>query len=179
MNTADTAERHAPLVQAERERFARSNQALMDGGQRSGRARALTLVGCCSALLIAACSGSGPKPINSPTAGLSCIDDSPGCVAKRQKTLRHLMTSPDRQWMRTPPDAAAYASGVRLFAYKRQKSQLSCPELKSALQEARSAPSALKAAKTPITPAQASRSKMFAKEVGRELKRELRRRCRG
>lgn len=142
-------------------------------------AAATVFVWLLPACLLAACSGGPGASVSSPTAGLSCIDDSPACVARRQATLQHFMSSPDRSWIRQRPDAAAYASGVRLFAYKRQKTALSCAELKTGVAEADGAPRALQAASGGLTPAQVSRSKMLAREVSSELKREHRSRCKG
>jgi len=113
-------------------------------------------------------------------AGLSCVDDSANCIARRKRTLNHLMTSPDRSWMNSQPSAKAYASGVRLFAYKRQKTSLNCKELGLGRQEARAAASVLKGPQgRELSPAQVSRGAMLAKEVDRELKREMSRRCKG
>lgn len=81
--------------------------------------------------------------------------------------------------MREPASAASYASGVRLFAYKTKKKELSCDELSMGRREADSAPGVLRgpqAAK--LTPAQASRGIMLAGEVSRELGNEFTRRCR-
>ena len=135
-------------------------------------------VGLAVLLVLPSCAGGPAKTIGYPAEGLNCIDDSARCVAKRQATLRYYMNSPDRSWVKQRPDAAAYASGVRMFAFKRQKGKLSCGELKSGLNEANGASRTLKAAGNRLTPAQVSRSKMLAREVGRDLKRELRRRCR-
>lgn len=140
---------------------------------------ALAILCLVPTLLLVACGVGPDKPVGSPTAGLTCLDDSPGCIAKRQATLQHYTSSPDRSWIRQRPDAAAYASGVRLFAYKRQKSRLSCAELASGIAEADAAPRTLEAASSRLTPAQLSRGKMLANEVSSELKRERRRRCKG
>lgn len=128
-------------------------------------------------MALTGCSGGTTKTIGSPTAGLKCIDDSPSCIAQRQATLKYFLSSPDRAWVRQRPDAKAYASGVRLFAYKRQKTSLSCSELKSGMSEAGRAPAALRGG-SGLSPAQVSRGKMLAREVARELKREHGRRCR-
>lgn len=125
------------------------------------------------------CGGGQSPSVTSSMAGLKCIDDSSRCIGLRQSTLQHLMRSPDRGWMRRAPDADAYASGVRLFAFKRQKASLSCPELKFALNEAQRGPAVLDRAGGRLSPAQLSRGKLLAGEVARELRREQRRRCRG
>jgi hypothetical protein len=117
----------------------------------------------------------GDAPIES--AGLSCVDDSPRCVAERQSALKDLVADPQRRWIKEPASPAAYASGVRMFAYKQKKRELTCEELAHGQREASGAASSLKGAGSQLTPAQVSRGTMFAGEVGRELANEAKRRC--
>ena len=82
---------------------------------------------------------------------------------------------PGRQF-RTAPEA--HASGVRLFAMSKRRKELSCDELKHAKREADSAPSALRGpGGKNLTPAQISRGVMLASDVGRELAKEISKRC--
>ncbi|MGQ0672389.1 MAG: hypothetical protein ACT4N2_05850 [Hyphomicrobium sp.] len=119
----------------------------------------------------------GEAPIDSGHAGLSCVDDSPRCIAERQRTLSALVADPQRRWVKEQPTPSAYASGVRLFAFKTTKKTLTCDELAAGRREADGAPSSLKGAGSSLTPAQVSRGAMFASEVGRELGNEMKRRC--
>jgi hypothetical protein len=48
-------------------------------------------------------------------AGLGCVDDSLECRNMRQTSLAALLADRSRSWVREPADAAAYASGVRLW----------------------------------------------------------------
>jgi hypothetical protein len=115
-----------------------------------------------------------------PPAGAAaayCVDDSAGCIAQRQATLKTMMADPKRSWVRQPAGPYAYAAGVRLFAFRGKKRELTCDELSWGRKEAEAAPAALKGA-TGITPAQASRGTMLAAEVSRELSKEFARRCR-
>ena len=80
--------------------------------------------------------------------------------------------------MKEQPTPDAYASGVRLFAMRTKKHDLTCDELARGRQEADSAPSALKSQGTRYSQAQISRGVMLAAEVGRELGAEFGRRCR-
>jgi hypothetical protein len=67
---------------------------------------------------------------------------------------------------------------VRLFAFRVSKAELSCEELAHGRREAEAAPKAVKG-HPGLSPAQVSRTTMFAGEVQRELAAELkRRRCR-
>ncbi len=116
--------------------------------------------------------------VTSPLAGLSCIDDTPNCIQKRQSTLRYLTNDPTRAWVRQRPTPMAYASGVRLFAFKKKKAELSCAELKIGKLEADSAKKVMSGTgASGLTPAQVSRGTMLATEVSRDLRREQKRRC--
>lgn len=125
---------------------------------------------------LSACTGSlGPEDNR---AGLSCIDDSTECVARRQTTLNALLSDKDRSWVKEQPTPHAHASGVRLFAFRSKKSELSCEELVHARREADGAPKMLKGSQG-LSPAQISRASMFAAEVSKELSVEMKkRRCR-
>ncbi len=128
------------------------------------------------ALMVAGCAVNTAS-VSSPMAGLDCIDDSLDCIAKRQATLRHLTGDDSRAWVRQSPTPRAYASGVRLFAFRKTKGKLNCDELKIGRREAENAPKILRG--NEFTPAQVSRGTMFAAEVARDLRRELGRRCKG
>jgi hypothetical protein len=130
------------------------------------------LVGC--ALSLAAC-GMG---IDDSRAGLTCIDDSPNCIGQRQATLKSMLADKERRWVKEPATPQAHASGVRLFAFRSAKAELTCEELMHGRREAEAAPRALKGQQG-LSPAQISRAALFAAEVQRELAAEMnRRRCR-
>lgn len=129
-------------------------------------------LGACT---LGACAISSPEI--GARAGLGCVDDSPECVNRRQATLRHMMNDRSRSWVHEAPTPEAYASGVRLFAYKSKKKELTCDELRRGKLEADTARTSLNSVGDRLTPAQVSRSVMLAGEVGRELEREINRRC--
>jgi hypothetical protein len=111
-------------------------------------------------------------------AGLACVDDSPACISHRQAALRQMVGDSKRSWVREPATPVAYATGVRLFAFKSKKKELSCDELAVGRREADGAPGALRGpGGKGLTPAQVSRGVMFAAEVSRELGNEMGRRC--
>ncbi len=110
-------------------------------------------------------------------AGLGCVDDSPECVQRRQATYRNMVDDKSRSWVNEQPTPEAYASGVRLFAFKTKKKELTCDELKRGKLEADTARTSVNSIGGRLTPAQASRSIMLAGEVGRELQNEINRRC--
>jgi hypothetical protein len=136
-------------------------------------ALAMALGGC--AVWLSACGGIG---LDDDRAGLSCVDDSAHCVGQRQATLKAMVADKDRKWVKEPPTVHAHASGVRLFAFRSTKAELSCEELSHGRREAEAAPRALKG-QSSLSPAQVSRASLFANEVQKELAAEMkRRRCR-
>ena len=127
-------------------------------------------------LALSACSGGLGPPDG--RAGLSCIDDSTECVEQRQATLKSMLADKDRAWVKEPATPHAHASGVRLFAFRSKKTELTCEELAHGRKEAEGAPKALKGGQG-LSPAQISRASMFAAEVNKELSVEMKkRRCR-
>ncbi len=127
-------------------------------------------------LILSACSGGGGDLDD--RAGLSCVDDSPGCVARRQATLKSMLADSSRKWVRETPTPKAHASAVRLFAFRTKKAELTCEELAHGRREAEAAPKTLRGQQG-LSPAQIPRASLFAAEVGKELGAELRRRrCR-
>ncbi len=126
--------------------------------------------------LLAACGGNNVN-ITTPGAGLKCVDDSPACIAERQATMKAMLADPNRTWVAQRPDAAAYASGVRLFAFKSKKKELSCAELQAGKREADAGPAILRTPGNGLSHSQVSRGVILAHEVSRELSRELGRRC--
>lgn len=111
-------------------------------------------------------------------AGLGCVDDSPACIEQRRVALNDIMSDKSRTWVHQAPTPEAYASGVRLFAFKTRKTQLNCDELAVGRREADNAPAVLRGPQASnLSPAQVSRGLMLGAEVSRELAAEMKRRC--
>lgn len=129
--------------------------------------------------LISGCSSNeivAPPP---PTGGLACVDDSKHCVDQRMSTLKGMMADRNRSWVRDQATPASYASGVRLFAFKGRKKELSCEELAIGKREADAGPGVLRGpGGQGLSPGQISRGAMLSGEVAKELGVEMRRRCR-
>lgn len=144
---------------------------------RAAKQRAV-LAGACAVIglsLISGCTGLGTDEAK---GGLSCLDDSPECVDQRQAALKAMLADKERAWLKEPATAEAHASGVRLFAFRSKKTEMTCEELSYAKKEAEGAPKVLKASQG-LSPAQISRASLFAIEVNKELTAEMRkRRCR-
>jgi hypothetical protein len=142
-------------------------------GARIAVARTLLAAG----LILGGCSNN-EVALAPSQSGLGCVDDSPHCVAERGNALRGLMADKSKAWVRSPATPAAYASGVRLWAFKQKKRDLNCDELSYARREADAAAPALRSANGSLTPAQISRGIMLAQDVSKELGNEFGRRCR-
>jgi hypothetical protein len=136
-------------------------------------------LGCMLAawLALAGCGGT-PEPNLGVSGDTKCVDDSVHCITQRQSHLKALLADKDRRWVHQPASADAYAGGVRLFAFKSRKKELSCAELAVGRREADAGPGVLRGpAGRHLTPAQVSRGAMLATEVSRELAGEMKRRC--
>jgi len=128
---------------------------------------------------IAGCAGSGESPSVDVSAGLYCIDDSKECIGRRSASLKALQADKSRAWVRQRPDALSYASGVRLFAFRTLRADLTCEELGIGRREADGAAGALRGPSGKgLSPAQVSRGVMLGGEVSRDLAKEMSRRCR-
>lgn len=137
---------------------------------------------CASSLLLlalAGCAGASPDPSLELRSGPHCVDDSKECIERRQGALKGMMADRNRKWVREPATPQSYASGVRLFAFKGRKRELTCDELAAGHREAEAAPAVLRGSGAAgLSPAQISRGTILAAEVARELSIEMKRRCR-
>jgi hypothetical protein len=127
-------------------------------------------------LILGACTG-GEVVTVAPKAGMSCVDDSSQCIAERGTALKGLMADKSKAWVKQPATPSAYASGVRLWAFKQKKKELNCDELGHARREADGAAPSLRSANGSLTPAQISRGIMLAQDISKELGNEFGRRC--
>ncbi len=141
-------------------------------------ARAATLLlAWLAGVAVSACSSTDADVV-APRAAIGCVDDSPHCIAERGNTLKVLMGDRSKAWMRAPASPGTYAAGVRLWAFKQKKRELTCDELGHARREADGAAPSLRSAAGSLTPGQISRGIILAQEVSRELGNEFGRRCR-
>jgi hypothetical protein len=128
--------------------------------------------------IVGGCSTAAVDP-EPPRAAFGCVDDSKQCIEQRQAALRALQGDRTKAWVRQPASINSYATGVRLFAFRTEKSRLSCDELSIGRREADAAPGVLRGPQAQgLQPQIVSRSIMFAGEVSKELGREAQRRCR-
>ena len=130
-------------------------------------------------LALGACGGGSVEPVTETRAGLACVDDSRQCIDQRGAALKSMLADRERRWVREPATPEAYASGVRLFAFKGRKQDLTCDELAQGKREADAGPGVLRGAgASRLSPAQVSRGAMLSGEVSKELGQEMKRRCR-
>ncbi len=127
-------------------------------------------------LTVSACGNAGPPEVGA--RGLYCVDDSQGCISERGAALNQMLADQKRTWVRQPAPTASYASGVRLFAFKQRKRDLSCDELAIGRKEADAGPQILRGPDGKgLTISQVSRGVMLSQEVSRELNTEMKKRC--
>ena len=131
-----------------------------------------SVLGSCAAINLETAATTPPSA--------DCVDDSPPCVEARGAALKQMLADPKRSWVREPASAHSYAAGVRLFAFRSRKRELTCDELAHGKREADAAPASLNGPHSGgLSPAQKSRGTMLAAEVSKELAAEMRRRgCR-
>jgi hypothetical protein len=148
-------------------------------GEPSSAVLALALL-----LALGGCSSSGNLSLglgsiwSPPAKSQPCADDSSACIAERGALLKTMLSDKSRNWVREPAKPETYASGVRMFAYKGRKRELTCEELAIGRKEADAAPAILRGdAGKGLSAAQVSRSMILAAEVSRELQSEIKRRC--
>jgi hypothetical protein len=105
--------------------------------------------------------------------------DVPGCGSNSQclSRLKALVEDPQRPWIGKPQPAADYAQGIRLFAYRALRAQLTCDELRLALAEIDAAATTYRRPVPGVTPEQTRRVMALSAEVENELRAERARRC--
>ncbi len=132
------------------------------------------------ATVLASCAAINLETAATEPPRADCVDDSPACVERRGAALKEMLADPKRRWVHEPANAHSYAAGVRLFAFRSRKRDLTCEELAHGKREADGAPAALNGPHSGgLSPAQKSRGTMLAAEVSKELTSEMRRRgCR-
>jgi hypothetical protein len=119
-----------------------------------------------------------PQP---PRAATPKRAEAPSCASGSDcmVRLKAMIDDPSRGWIGKPQSPAEYANGTRLFAYRALHSQLTCPQLTTALNEVATAANTYRAPVQGVSAAQAKRVLALNTEVERELRSEFARRCKG
>jgi hypothetical protein len=129
------------------------------------------------AAILASCSATEPEPPPAHSA-VGCVDDSKTCIERRGQALKVMLADPKRTWVTRPENAAAYATGVKLFAYKGKKAELSCAELAHGREETRLMPQALKPGVVPgMNDSRLAQVRDLSGQMHKELSKEFDRAC--
>ena len=91
--------------------------------------------------------------------------------------LKAMIDDPSRSWIGKAQPPAEYANGTRLFAYRALHTQLTCPQLITALNETAAAGGSFRAPVPGVSAVQAKRVLALNAEVERELRAEYSARC--
>ena len=143
---------------------------------RRSPARAASLVALLAASLLAACSGTEPPP--PPNAAAGCVDDSKHCIEMRGQALKAMLADTKRAWVTKPETPAAYATGVKLFAYRGTRDKMTCAELAHGREETRSMPQTLKPGSVPgMNDSRLAQVRDRSGQVNKELSKEFDRAC--
>jgi len=127
----------------------------------------------CMTVGLAAVLLSGCATGNAPTVA-TCLDDSSACVSKRKATLNSMLADPNRTWVARKPGPAVYATGVRLFAWRRTRDQLTCRELRSGIAETGAARQTLSRGVNGASKTRLGQIVALSDDVNAELKRTSR-----
>lgn len=135
------------------------------------------ITAACLSALLAACSATEPEPA-APHAAAGCVDDSKACIEKRGAALKVMLADQKRTWVTKPETPAAYATGVKLFAYRGKKAELSCAELAHGREETRSMPQTLKPGSIQgMNDSRLAQVRDLSGQVHKELAKEFDRAC--
>ena len=91
--------------------------------------------------------------------------------------LKALIEDPQHRWIGTAEPPAAYAQGIRLFAYRAMRAGLTCDELGRAISELAAVDAAHRQPVPGVSPAQARGVRLLNAHVAGELKAERTARC--
>lgn len=127
--------------------------------------------------LVSACTPiSAPETSTNPAAG--CVDDTKHCVDMRMSTLKVMVSDQKRGWVYQQESPASYATGVKLFAYRATKAQLTCAELSHGRTETADAALTLKSGSVPgMNDSRLAQVRDMSTQVSKELGREYDRVC--
>lgn len=121
-----------------------------------------------------------PRP-HPPRAATPKRAEAPSCATGSDcmVRLKAMIDDPSRGWIGKPQSPVEYANGTRLFAYRALHSQLTCPQLTTALNEVAAAANTYRQPVQGVSAAQAKRVLALNTEVERELRSAFARRCKG
>lgn len=126
-----------------------------------------------SARLTGASAPNAERPQSTSAKYPSC-EKPEKCIDR----LRALVGSSDRRWVKQPEEPAAFANGVRMFAYMALQKKLTCDELTAALLETENAEKAFRGTVPGVRPMQVVAARRLSVRIARDLRAEAAARCR-
>lgn len=127
------------------------------------------------ALVLPPPSAQPPRAVTPKRAAVPPCASNSECMVR----LKAMIDDPSRGWIGKPQSPAEYANGTRLFAYRALHSQLTCPQLTTALNEIAIAANNYRVPVQGVSAAQAKRVLALNTDVERELRAEIAGRCKG
>jgi hypothetical protein len=121
-----------------------------------------------------------PRP-QPPRAAAPKRADAPACATGSDcmVRLKAMIDDPSRSWIGKAQPPAEFANGTRLFAYRALRTQLTCPQLTTALTEIAAAAGSFGSPVPGVSALQAKRVLALSADVERELRAEFAGRCKG
>jgi hypothetical protein len=126
-----------------------------------------------SARLTGASAPNVERPRSTSAAKYPSCEKPERCIDR----LRALVGSPDRRWVKQPEEPAAFANGVRMFAYMALQKKLTCDELSAALLETENAERAFRGTVPGVRPMQVVAARRLSVRIARDLRAETAARC--
>jgi hypothetical protein len=138
-----------------------------------GYAAAPGQVHTASTHLTGASAGNVERPQSASAAKYPSCEKPEKCIDR----LRALVGGSDRRWLKQPEETAAFANGVRMFAYMALQKKLTCDELAAALLETENAEKAFRGAVPGVRPMQVVAARRLSVRIARDLRAETAARC--
>ena len=126
-----------------------------------------------SARLTGASAPNVARPQSTSAAKYPSCEKPEKCIDH----LRALVGSTDRRWVKQPEEPAAFANGVRMFAYMALQKKLTCDELAAALLETENAEKAFRGTVPGVRPMQVVAARRLSVRIVRDLRAETAARC--
>jgi hypothetical protein len=127
-----------------------------------------------TARLTGASAPNVERPQSASAAKYPSCEKPEKCIDR----LRVLVGSSDRRWVKRPEEPAAFANGVRMFAYMALQNKLTCDELAAALLETENAEKAFRGTVPGVRPMQVVAARRLSVRIARDLRAEAAARCR-
>jgi hypothetical protein len=96
----------------------------------------------------------------------------------RGQALKAMLADPKRSWVTKPESPAAFATGVKLFAYRGVRDKMTCAELAHGRAETVTMPQTLKPGSVPgMNDSRLAQVRDMSGQINKELSKEFDRAC--